>query len=50
MKTDTTIKEQTKLMIYSDYVADRIKMDNINQISLLKYVLLYRSEKKRSTI
>ncbi|MBQ3665433.1 MAG: hypothetical protein II919_04940 [Lachnospiraceae bacterium] len=36
------LQEQTKLMIYSDYVADRIKMDNINQISLLKYVLLYR--------
>lgn len=34
--------EQTKIMIYSDYVAGRIKMDNVNKISLFRYVSIYR--------
>ncbi len=34
--------EQTRLMIYSDYIARRIKLDNINKLSLFRYIIAYR--------
>lgn len=34
--------EQTKILIYSDYLSDRIQTDNFDRLSLLKHVFVYR--------
>lgn len=34
--------EQTKILIYSDYLSDRLKTGNFDQLAFLKYVFVYR--------
>lgn len=34
--------EQTKMLIYSDYLADRVQTGNFNRLSLLQHVFTYR--------